>query len=454
MKPLSRVVWHEGMHLAQHHFQAQNRYFEDSIGFALGQLFYRPYGVAGLEFDQEALRNGTVSLVHARGTLPDGLAFNFPESDPLPAPLEIRELFSPTVESQTLLLTVPAYRPGRANTLVGSQRPEGDPRFISETTPVRDDITGQDEKPVPLARKNFKLALDQGQADESVVAMPLARVRRDGTGHFVYDERYIPPCLQIGASRELMALLKRIVEILDGKSAAMTARRQQEQKSVADYAASEVADFWLTHTVHSGLAPLRHHLTARRSRPEQLYVELSRLAGSLCTFSLDSHPRNLPLYDHDHLFETFGALEKHIRAHLEVIVPTSYVSIPLAPQGDAFYFGTVNDKRCFDTSRWFLCIKANMGEGDLIANVPGLVKVCSQKYVSRLVKEALPGLTLEHTPSVPAAISPRIGTQYFRIQQAGPCWEAMKKANDVGVYVPQAFPNAEVEIRVQTQEGR
>src|SRR5882672_1073738 len=232
MKPLSRVVWHEGMHLAQHHFQAQSRYFEDSIGFAVGQLFYRPYGVAGLEFDPEALRNGTVSLVHARGTLPDGLAFHFPESDPLPTPLEIRELFSPTVDSQMVLLTVPAYRPGRANTAVGGVRPEGDPRFISETTPVRDDITGQDEKPVPLARKNFKLTLDNGQPDDAVVSLPVARIRRDGTGHFVYDERYIPPCpdlqagrdvalfvyderyippcLQIGASPQLMALLKRV----------------------------------------------------------------------------------------------------------------------------------------------------------------------------------------------------------------------------------------------------
>ncbi len=451
MKPLSRVVWHEGMHLAQHHFQAQSRYFEDSIGFALGQLFYRPYGLAGLELDADALRNGTVSLVHARGTMPDGLAFHFPESDPLPPPLEIRELFSPTVDSQMVLLTVPAYRPDRSNTAVGGATTDGTPRFISENTPVRDEISGQDEKPVPMARKNFRLILDGGAADDSVIALPLARVRRDGAGHFIYDPAYIPPCLQIGASPPLMATLNRVIEILDGKSAAMSARRKQDQKTVADYASSEVADFWLTHTVHSGLAPLRHHLQAKRSRPEQLYVEMSRLAGALCTFSLDSHPRTLPLYDHEHLAETFGALEKHIRAHLEVIVPTSYVSIPLESQANSLFIGTVTDKRCFETSRWFLSIRSAIGEGDLIKNVPGLVKVCSQKYVPRLVKEALPGLSLEHVPSPPAAISPRLGAQYFRIQQQGPCWDAMRKAGDVGVYVPQAIAGAEVEIRVQTQ---
>ena len=46
---LSRIVWSEGMHLAQHHFQTQSRYFEDLVAFTLSSLFYRCYGFAGLE---------------------------------------------------------------------------------------------------------------------------------------------------------------------------------------------------------------------------------------------------------------------------------------------------------------------------------------------------------------------------------------------------------------------
>ena len=55
MKQLSRVVWSEGMHLAQHHFQAQSRYFEDAIHFAVAQLHYRAYGLAGITLDADAL---------------------------------------------------------------------------------------------------------------------------------------------------------------------------------------------------------------------------------------------------------------------------------------------------------------------------------------------------------------------------------------------------------------
>ena len=75
MKLLSRVVWSEGMYLGPHHFQAQSRYFEDSIQFATSSLWFAGYGLAGLQLDAEALHNGTVTLLHARGIFPDGLIF-------------------------------------------------------------------------------------------------------------------------------------------------------------------------------------------------------------------------------------------------------------------------------------------------------------------------------------------------------------------------------------------
>ena len=67
MKHLTRVVWSEGMQLGPHHFQAQNRYFEDSIHFATSSLWFAPYGLIGWALNNEALRNGTLALLHARG---------------------------------------------------------------------------------------------------------------------------------------------------------------------------------------------------------------------------------------------------------------------------------------------------------------------------------------------------------------------------------------------------
>jgi type VI secretion system protein ImpJ len=438
MTQLSKVVWSEGMHLSQHHFQTQTRYFEDTIHFALAQLFRETHGLGAVELDADALRNGTAALVHARGVMPDGLPFDVPRSDPAPAPRDLRDVFSPTQESHLLLLGVPPYRPDGAN--AGEN---GGARYV--TTPVSrfDETSGRDERPVPVGRKNLRLLLDH-EAHEGEVLLPLARVRRDGSGHFVFDEGYIPPVLQVGASEALVRLLARIVDMLEAKGAALAAARAGGGGPTGD-----VATLWLLHAVHSSLAPLRQHLLSRRSRPDQLFTELARLAGALCTFALDAHPRQLAAYDPDDLAGCFGALERHIARHLGVAAPAAAVRIPLAPAAPFLYNGEVTDRRCLgERTRWLFGVASGLGVADTITKVPQLVKLCSAKFTPELVRRAYPGLMLQYVPVPPASVAPQAGMQYFEVVRHGPCWDTIVQTAAVGIYVPDAFPDAQVELRV------
>jgi type VI secretion system protein ImpJ len=451
MKVLSPVVWSEGMHLAQHHFQTQSRYFEELTAFAVGNLFYRPYGVVRCELDADALANGTVTVTHARGLMPDGLPFHFPE-DAAPAPLEIGELFSPVQDSHRVLLAIAPYRAGRANCALDGEVEREALRFASSPRPVPDEITGLDERTVGIARKNFRLVLD-GQDTDDLVTLPLARVRRDGRGHFVYDPDYIPPCLQIGGSERLLQIVLRLVEMLDSKAVHMLRERVASKRPLAEYAAGEVANFWFTHAVNAAVAPLRHQLRTRAVHPEQVYVEMARLAGALCTFSLDASPKDLPVYDHDDLSSCFDALDRHIRRYLEVIIPTNTVVVPLAQVEPNFHSAAVSDDRCFGPrAHWFIGVRSSAGRADVAAGVPRLLKVCSAEHIVRLVKEGLPGLTLEYEASPPASLAPRLGSHYFRVQTAGPCWTLMSKTHNAGVYVPGAIPDAELELTIVLEE--
>jgi type VI secretion system protein ImpJ len=81
------------------------------------------------------------------------------------------------------------------------------------------------------------------------------------------------------------------------------------------------------------------------------------------------------------------------------------------------------------------------------------VKICSSRHVERLFKEALPGLTLQHLPNPPAAVSPGIGTEYFAIGRTGShtthvCWTAIAQTRELGIYVPAALRGAELELLV------
>ncbi len=447
MKYLSRVVWSEGMYLGPHHFQVQNRYFEDSIRFATSTVWFGAYGIIACQLDPEALQNGTLSIVHARGIYSDGLSFDMPDADPLPPARNIADLFPPTRESLTVFLSVPARRPDGLNCITSGTANGVRARYRSQTFTLHDETTGRDEKPVNLGVKNIELRMDT-EARREDLSMPIARIMRDGAGHFIFDPSYIPPCLQISASPHLMDILQRLVEILEEKSATFSRTESTAKRSWSEFSTREIANFWLLHTVNSALAPLRHHFFTKRGHPEELFTEMLRLGGALCTFALDSHPRELPLYDHENLDRCFATLDDHIRRHLETIIPTQFIAIPLVKRADYFYEAEVTDQRCLNPSRWIFAMRCKAGEVQTIAQTPKLVKLCSKAFVPELVKRALPGLGLTHLPVPPSAIPNKIDFQYFSVNKSGPCWDHLLQTRRIGLYVPGELPDPDVELLV------
>lgn len=442
MKSLGKVVWQDGMHLSQHHFQAQSRYFEELIQFVVTNLEPDAYGLTSLAFDTEALRNDSLVLTQARGVMPDGLPFNFPQ-EPLPEPRQVREIFSPTQDSHLVLLAIPALLEGKANVSAPSAT-GAMTRFESTVVSLVDEVAGTDTKPVAVARKRFRLLLD-GEDTTGYLTLPLARVRRDGSGHFVFDGDFIPPTLQIGASAGLMAQLGGLVEILSSRADALV--RASDGRGD-----EELGSRWMAYAINENLATLLHFYRSPQAHPSELFAVLLKLAGSLCTFSLTTHPRDLPSYDHDSPADGFRTLVRRIREMLDVAAPANTVSIPLKPEEESFYAGRVDDPRLTGRAKWFLGVRSRVGPGELAGRVPRLVNVCSSKHIRRLVREALPGLPLSHVISPPPGLSPRPDTAYFSIAQAGPCWSSIVDTREVGIYAPASIPDVALELIISIEE--
>jgi len=370
-----------------------------------------------------------------------------PDSDSLPQERAIGEHFPPTRESLRVMLVVPPHRQNGPNCTLAPQHPDANTRYIAEEFPLCDENTGADPRPVHLGRKNVRFVFEN-ESSEGLSALPIARIMRDGTGHFIFDPSFIPPCLQISASERLMMILHRLIEILDEKSATLAPSRRGASKFQAGFSSGEVASFWFVHTVNSSLTVLRHLYIAERGHPEQVYAEMSRLGGALCTFGMDSHPQTLPAYNHLNLDTCFHALDEHIRAHLELVVPTNCIVIALKSAGRYTHEGEILDQRCLGRSRWILALQSNVGEADLISRVLRHVKIGSAELLPELVKTSLPGLGLTHLSIPPSAIAPKVDFQYFGISKTGSAWEHIVQTRRVGLYVPGDFPNPELELLV------
>jgi type VI secretion system protein ImpJ len=445
----------------------QRRHFDEAVALTVSALFAFPYGVAALDVDEEALHNGTLALRHARGVLPDGTPFRIPDADPAPEPGALADRFSPARDGHVVHLVLPAWRRDDGN--VDGLPVEGNgaawpptngnaahsaSRFVAVEHEVVDEVTGLDRASLPFAAKNFRLLLDD-EVGAGDVSLPIARVRRDGAGRFVLDPMYVPPCVQIGASPRLLALLQQLIGMLEAKGATLAAATRPlpgppvPGAAPSAYAGNEVATRWLLHAVRSAEAPLRHLLATRGAHPERLWLELARLAGALCTFSLTAQPRDLPLYAHDDLGGCFAALERHLREHLDVVVASRALVAPLTRVSDVLHTAAVADPRAFEPgARWFLAARSPVGAVETAARVPQFVKACAAKFVLELVRRAYPGMALEHLPVPPAGIAPRADTAYFEITLAGPCAQGLRDTREFGVYVPDALPDASLELVV------
>jgi type VI secretion system protein ImpJ len=450
MKTLTKPVWSEGMYLGPHHFQAQNRYFEDALDFVVNSLWRDAYGFAGLEFDQDALRNGTLALTHARGLFADGLSFDLPGSDIAPSPRGFATLFSPVADHLTMHLAVPAMvRDGQNTSLEGNK---SGTRFVAFEQKLADQNSGLDEKPIQVGRKNLQI-LSEAEVSDRYVTLPVVRLLRDGSGRYEADPTFVPPCLTLAASAALADMLRRLIEILEEKSTVFTQEQQQRDGVFqAGMSARHVAQYWFLHALNSNLPTLRHFLLSQHAHPQELFREMLRLAGALCTFGLEVHPRSLPVYDHAELGTCFAALDDHIRRHLEVVMPSKAIKISLHAVESFLYNGEVKDERCLGAGRWILEIQSPIGEADLIARVPKLTKICSARFVVELIKRALPGMPLRYLSVAPPQIASRVESQYFSIERGGPCWEHIVQTRQVGIYVPGEIPSPQLSLIVLMDE--
>ncbi len=453
MRNRHRVVWTKGMFLTPQQFQTQDQFFEDALQFRFAASSFANWGVTELAIDSDALGNGLFRLSKCTGVMPDGEPFDMPDTDELAPSRAVAEHFPPNRESLDVFLGIPENRPRARNVSIpGGDTDESSAtlpatRYLAETRMFTDENTGNEEKPVQVARRTFRLLFGDEYRD-GFSCFRVAQMTRNAAGIPTLNPQFIAPCLNLASSTYLSGLLRRQIEILATKSATLSGPRRQRGKITAEFSPSETANFWLLHTVNSYLPELKHIWKVRKGHPEAAYVSMLRLAGALSTFSLEARPENLPDYDHDDLGRCFTLLDKEIRDLMETVIPSKFVSVPLEVKDRFIWGGTVTEDRYFRDSQFYLAVSAKIGVDDIIRKVPQLVKISSQDDIQRLVRNALPGLLLRHTPVPPSAIPIKLDNQYFALNQGGDLWNAMMLSRQIAVHAPGEIVEPKMELLI------
>jgi type VI secretion system protein ImpJ len=315
---------------------------------------------------------------------------------------------------------------------------------------VPDDNLGAEEKPVITAKRSFRLIFG-GEFRDGFSAIRIAQLARNAAGQAILNPTFAGPMLDLGSSEYLLSLMRRQVEILATKSTVLAAPRRERSKGAAEFTASDTANFWLLHTVNSYLPELRHIYKTRHGHPEVAYCAMLRLAGALSTFATEGGPSDLPDYDHDDLGFCFTRLDLRIRDLMETVIPSKFRAIPLILTDRFIWSGTVPDDNLFKNTQFYLAVSAKMGVDEIIRKVPLYLRLSAPDDTERLIRNALPGVTLRHVQVAPPQIPMKLENQYFLLNQSGPIWERIVMSRRVAVSAPAEINEPRMELLVVTE---
>ena len=443
MKNLQRVVWAKGMLLTPQHFQSHSNFVEDTLHFRFTSSCYANWGVIEAACDEEELVNGNFKLKGFKGVLPEGALLNS-AIDPAPPSRPIEKHFPSNEDLLDVYLAIPERVEGQ-NVRIDDEDTSARVRYTAKVKEVRDENGLDEDKPVQFAQRNMSILFGKQNLD-GYARLRIAQIMKTANGAYALNPDFIPPLLNVGASKTLLNVIKRLIEVLGTKGEALSSTRRMRGKTLADFNVSETGSFWLLHTINSFLPELKHIHDVRRGHPEPLYVALLKLAGALSTFSLESDARNLPAYDHDNPGPCFAALDLRIRDLLETVIPSKCISIPLK-QNQRIWSGTIANDDWLQNSQMVLAIAAGpeMGVDDIIQKVPRLVRLAPPDEMTRLINLALPALLLKHTPP-PSVVPYRLENQYFMVNQTGRLWDAIVKSRNFSLFIPPDISGARPEL--------
>jgi len=444
MSQKQKIVWYEGMNLDPHHFQQWDRYYRSFLVSRIRSIIKYDWGLLDISIDKESVMNGQFTLLRCKGVTPDGLIFNIPDDDPSPPSRSVEGFFPATQNEISVFLAIPSERERGRNCALEGKTEQSDARYVFDKMSVLDDNTGTDERQLGIGRTNFQLRFrDESLEDFSV--MKIGEIVRTPDGSFALSERFIPPCLTIEASENLMTICRRLLELIVAKSSAFSEKKHMTgQGDIAQV----MRTFAIIQTLNTYIPLLNHMYSSPKTHPEELYINMLALAGQLSAFSpeIQVDPRQFPTYDHTNLSRCFHELDSKIRSLLDSLISVKkYVNIPLERKSETMLVGNVTDSSLFQQAEIFLTVQSDMPEKEMIDAILTNIRVASPDTINAVLASFSKALPLTHSMMPPPELPRREGTYYFRLEPSGSFWESISRSSAIAVFRPVEFSSIKID---------
>lgn len=439
MASRNRVVWSEGLFIKPQHFQQQQRSLEGLLDTRLKGLGQYLYGFLSLELNKEFLSFGRVAISRASGVMPDGMAFDLPDDDEEPIPLEISDA---SITNQVVYLALPLSTSG-----VGEVRwtEDGLPaRYRLSSRSIRDQHSQEGAfAELNVARVSPRLLLEQDDRS-GYTCLAVARiVERRPDGSLVLDDQFIPTLLNVQAAPGLQRFIGEMAGLMRERARNIAQRLSTpNQAGVAD-----VADFMLLQLLNRAQPRFQHLARSGQLHPERLYDIMHEVACELVTFTDESRlPPECPAYQHSHPEKSFRPLMNMLRQALSTVLEPRAVAIQLQARRYGLMIAPLSDQSLVETAEFIIAVRADMPNERLRKLFLQQTKVASVERIRDLISLQLPGVPLELLPVAPRELPYHAGYTYFQLDRQSEAWSMLNDASGFAFHVAGEFPGLEMQF--------
>ena len=430
----SRVAWTEGLFLRPQHFQQEARYL-DRVLKACSQAIANAWGFSDVALNSELLELGQFAIERGRGIFPDGEAFDFPEHDISPLPIDIHE----DAHGCTVYMCLQPKRFGDQETsLEGANT-----RRCTQVAQITDMATEarSEAASVEITRLKPVLKLEKkpGAGIEGFVSIAVARISDVGAdGSVKLEKGFIPTVSNHNSAAILKSFITNTEGLLAGRSATLAAR----VTGASSGGAPEVSDYILLQTINRYLNIFRHFSAAKQIHPQDLFLSVSNLCAE---FAVHTQPDRMApefkAYDHRNLTETFQPVIEEVRRCLSYIGDPTATNLPLSERGFGIQVSEISDQTLLKTSQIVLAVGASMPGEDIRRRFPKEAKIGSVDVIRDLVNVQIPGVRLKALPVAPRQIPYHAGKVYFELERKGDYWQGLVEGSAIALHVGGDFPD-------------
>lgn len=308
----SPVLWQEGMFLRPHHFQANERYWQELLAANIFLDHPCSYGIARMFVSAMALESNLLELVGLSVRMKDGTVLENEGTHVDSVDLGLRLLDAPPAQSIDVFLAIPRSVVDQANTSNSSV--DSPRRYVALQRDVIDEVRGENQQSVSFRCLNYRIMFSTEDCD-GFDLLPLLRLipTEQGKVRYRIDPHYFPPMLQIAACQGMQGLLSDLYRFVFDRAQKLGEILRRRGAPLSSAIENNTQNVWLLHSLNQAAAELESIARSPSMHPLFAYSALCKILGHLSVFGPKMVYEGSAPYDHDHLSEIFHRVCDRIR---------------------------------------------------------------------------------------------------------------------------------------------